>query len=379
MKQYVKLSEISEIERGTEPGRDTYCSPTEGIRFLRVGDITGKGYEEIYTNSKNLVLVEEADILMTFDGTPGFVNRGLKGAISSGVRRIIPKDKNILDRNYLFYVLQTEGVRKTVLKYSSGQTIIHASKSIPHIEIPLLPLFEQRRIVDILEKVDALRKKRQEADEAMNNGVLNMALNLFGDPIRNRKKWTIRKFNEIALLERGRFGHRPRTEPRFYRGKYPFIQINDITKSGMMIKEYSQTLNEKGLAISKLFPANTVVVSIASTIGEVGILGFDSCFPDSLVGITPKEEVVTREYIYFYLIYMKSHLNEIAPQLAQKNINLKILNDLDVPLPPLSEQQKFADLVQKVEKIKEKQRESKQELDNIFSAFMQKIFKGESE
>jgi type I restriction enzyme S subunit len=147
----------------------------------------------------------------------------------------------------------------------------------------------------------------------------------------------------------------------------------------MMIKEYSQTLNEKGLAISKLFPANTVVVSIASTIGEVGILGFDSCFPDSLVGITPKEEVVTREYIYFYLIYMKSHLNEIAPQLAQKNINLKILNDLDVPLPPLSEQQKFADLVQKVEKIKEKQRESKQELDNIFSAFMQKIFKGESE
>lgn len=374
MGKRVKLLELAEIQRGTEPGRDTYCSPKKGIRFLRVGDITGKGYEEIYTNSQDVILVEEVDILMTFDGTPGFVNRGLKGAISSGVRRITPKDENTLDRNYLFYVLQTENVRKTVLKYSSGQTIIHASKAIPHIEIPLPPLPEQKRIVEILEKADALRKKRQEADELINNGVLNIALNLFGDPIRNPKKWAIRKFNEIALLERGRFGHRPRTEPRFYGGKYPFIQINDITKSGMMIKEYSQTLNEKGLAISKLFPANTVVISIASTIGEVGILGFDSCFPDSLVGITPKERLVTREYIYFYLSYMKSHLNEIAPQLAQKNINLKILNNLDVPVPPLSEQQKFAHLVQKIEKIREKQKESKQELDNLFNSLLTKAF-----
>lgn len=246
--------------------------------------------------------------------------------------------------------------------------------AVRNMQILLPPLSKQKRIVEILENADSLRKKRQEADGVISRGIMSIALNLFGDPIKNPRKWRIRKFSEIALLERGRFGHRPRTEPRFYGGKYPFIQINDITKSGMMIKEYSQSLNEKGLAISKLFPANTVVVSIASTIGEVGILGFDSCFPDSLVGITPKETAVTREYIYFYLIYMRSHLNEIAPQLAQKNINLKILNNLDVPVPDFIVQQKFTDFVQKVEEIREKQQESKKELDGLFNSLMQKIF-----
>ena len=117
-----------------------------------------------------------------------------------------------------------------------------------------------------------------------------------------------------------------------------------------------------------------MVVSIASTIGEVGILGFDSCFPDSLVGITPKENIVTKEFIYFYMSYMKSHLNKIAPQLAQKNINLKILNNLDVPVPNFVEQQKFANLVQKMEKIKEKQCKSKQEIENLFQSLMMKFF-----
>src|SRR5207245_11084116 len=95
-----------------------------------------------------------------------------------------------------------------------------------------------------------------------------------------------------------------------------------------------QTMNEEGLAISRMFPAGTVVISIAATIAASGILGFDSCFPDSLVGVRSNDVRTSQEYLLFYIRQMASTLSRIAPQLAQKNINLQILHSLDVPVPP---------------------------------------------
>lgn len=370
------LKPLSEITEQSREKGNSGSTP-----YIEIGDINVNTKEYSYKDKPSLagcLMAKRGNILISRV-------RPIRGAISlvketricvSSAFTILEPKENILLNNYLFYTLAYNKVFYNYLgKMQKGTSYPSCKeKDILDFKIPLPPLPEQKRSVEILEKADNLRKKRQEADELMNKSLVSFALCIFGDPARNPKKWETRKFNELALLERGRFGYRPRNEPRFYGGKYPFIQINDITRSGMIIREYSQTLNEKGLAISRLFPANTVVVSIASTIGEVGILGFDSCFPDSLVGITPQEGIVTKEYIYFYLIYMKSHLNEIAPQLAQKNINLKILNDLNVPVPGYSEQQKFTDLVQKVEKIKEKQQESKQELDNLFNSLTQRCF-----
>jgi type I restriction enzyme S subunit len=375
----VKISEIADVEAGFAWKSEKFSdSSKDGLPIIRIQNLGGnENAKFVYYNDPydDKYIVQYDDLLVSLSGSFKIYRwDGPKALLNQRIVRIIPKE-NIVLKDYLYFYI----FRKVseIQRKAQGVAVANASMgTVRNMPIPLPSLREQKRIVEVLEKADALRKKRQEAYEVINSGIMSIALNLFGGPIRNPKKWAIRKFSEIALLERGRFGHRPRTEPRFYGGKYPFIQINDITKSGMIIKEYSQTLNEKGLAISKLFPANTVVVSIASTIGEVGILGFDSCFPDSLVGITPKEEAVTKEYIYFYLVYMKSHLNEIAPQLAQKNINLKILSNLNVPVPVLSEQQKFTDLVQKVENIKEKQLKSRQELDNLFNSLMQGMFKG---
>ena len=71
-------------------------------------------------------------------------------------------------------------------------------------------------------------------------------------------------------------------------------------------------------------------MSIAATIGAVGILDFDCCVPDSIVGVTPGDGIDS-EFIYYYLGYLRQHLEEIAPQSAQKNINLQILSELPVP------------------------------------------------
>lgn len=146
------------------------------------------------------------------------------------------------------------------------------------ILVPFRPKSEQRRIVELLEHADALVRKRTEADALAERILPVLFRHLFGDPATNSNGVKTDKLESLAFVRRGDFRHRPRTEPRFYGGPYPFIQINDITGSGILIRKYSQTLNEGGLAISRMFSAGTIVISIAATIAASGMLGFDSCF-----------------------------------------------------------------------------------------------------
>jgi type I restriction enzyme, S subunit len=69
--------------------------------------------------------------------------------------------------------------------------------------------------------------------------------------------------NEFCKIERGKFTQRPRDDPEYYGGSYPFIQTGDVDKSNGYIQNFSQTLNEKGLSVSKLFPSGIIAITIA--------------------------------------------------------------------------------------------------------------------
>ena len=146
---------------------------------------------------------------------------------------------------------------------------------------------------------------------------------------------------DIARIERGKFAHRPRNDPQFYHGDYPFIQINDITNDIKFISTHEQTLNKKGFTVSKMFPKGTLVMSIASSIGEVGILTFDSCFPDSIVAINPYDENVCLDYLFWYFKCFKGDLISMASQAIQKNINVQKLKMYPIKLPDINTQKKI--------------------------------------
>ena len=99
--------------------------------------------------------------------------------------------------------------------------------------------------------------------------------------------WEVVRLGDAAEVERGKFAHRPRNEPRFYGGDVPFIQTADVVQANGRIRQHSQTLNDLGLSISRLFPKGTVIVTIAANIGETAITDYPVAFPDSLVGVTP--------------------------------------------------------------------------------------------
>ena len=151
--------------------------------------------------------------------------------------------------------------------------------------------------------------------------------------------WTWARFPEVGIFGRGKSKHRPRNDPVLYEdGTYPFIQTGDVAQSGGSIETYSSLYNDIGLAQSAMWPAGTLCITIAANIADSGILTFDACFPDSVVGLIVHDSFEDARFFEYFLRTAKNDLHEFAPSTAQKNINLGILMDVLIPLPPLAEQ-----------------------------------------
>lgn len=171
--------------------------------------------------------------------------------------------------------------------------------------------------------------------------------------------YPVKKLGEVVTMQRGRFGHRPRNDPKFYGGAYPFIQTGNIveaSKTNERIK-YTQTLNELGLLTSRLFQPNVLVITIAANIGDTAILDYPACFPDSLVALIPKTDI-SIYYLNFYLKFLKPYIENLAPQAAQKNINNQQLSPIPIVVPPIEVQEQIAILLTNAYASKQ-QKESK--------------------
>lgn len=157
-------------------------------------------------------------------------------------------------------------------------------------------------------------------------------------PYELPKGWKWVRFSQIGELARGKSKHRPRNDNSLYEnGKYPMVQTGDVTKADIFIKTYTALYNEKGLDQSRLWPKGTMCITIAANIADTSILGFDACFPDSIVGLIVSNEIGDARYFDYFVRTVKDRLTNFAPSTAQKNINLEILESLLIPLPPLHE------------------------------------------
>ncbi len=157
--------------------------------------------------------------------------------------------------------------------------------------------------------------------------------------------WELMRVKQVAQVLRGKFTHRPRNDPSLYDGPYPFIQTGEVARAGKSITSFRQTLNERGLAVSKLFPAGTLVMTIAANIGDVAILDFEACFPDSVVGFVPRARV-ERDFLYYLFVAMKPELLREAPVNTQGNLNVDRIGARAIALPPDVEQQSIVRLIE---------------------------------
>ena len=298
-----------------------------------------------------------------------------------------------LDNHFLFNFLKS---KKDYFLYNAkgGAQPNISQEIIKNTLIPLPPtLAEQQRIVNRIEsmfaKLDEAKEKAQnvvDGFETRKAAILHKAFT--GELTAKWRKengvcddsWEEKTIGECGKWERGRSKHRPRNAPELFGGKYPFIQTGDIANADIYIYEHKQTLSEFGFQQSRLFPKDTLCITIAANIGKVAILTYDCSFPDSVVGFTPFENVDSK-FMYYKINDMQKDLEAMAPATAQKNLNLKLLTSVSVQIPTLPEQ---VEIVRILDIIIEKETRAKEAAQTVLDqiallkkSILARAFRGE--
>lgn len=193
--------------------------------------------------------------------------------------------------------------------------------------------------------------------------------------------WCWCRLSECGEMARGKSKHRPRNDPRLYGDSYPFIQTGEVARAEKFIHEADRFYSEFGLRQSRLFPMGTLCITIAANIADTAILGIDACFPDSVVGVIVDEAMMSADYLDAYFRVIRDDISRAAPATAQKNINLAILNEVLIPLPPLEERAEIDNVVANVLATTAQQmqqmRELLAQLDQLDQSVLAKAFRGE--
>lgn len=325
---------------------------TSKIQIIKSGQ--ARGHFEFNFSEKHFVeegfelderQLQKGDLLVnsTGKGTAGRVTYfGLPGkyVVDSHISILRPSKR--LNSKFGLYSLARIGFKalESLADGSSGQIEL-TLETISEIQIPLPPLTIQEKVVAECTVVDAEVQAAQVQIEKTRRAMQHTISTVL------EQRHVTKTLEEICKIQRGRFSHRPRNDPKFFGGPYPFLQTGDVVHAINSKVSYTQTLNEDGLKVSRLFQPPVVLVTIAANIGDTAVLDYPACFTDSVVGLIPNATVNAR----FLELMMRTHkkeLNDSAPQMAQKNINIEILRPIKIPVPSLTEQQR---LVTKIEAL----------------------------
>ena len=355
----VKLKDAFNLQMGKTPSRADLSMWGGNNKWISIADIgSAKKYisstKECITDEgvsrSGIKVVPEGTVIMSFKlsiGKTAIVSEDMY--TNEAIMAFIDNGTYCIDPNYLYHLCcgtdWTQGGNKAVM----GLTLNKATLSEMEIELPTIE--EQREIASKLDQLDAIIEKRHDELNMIEQLVKSRFIELFGDPVYNTKNLPTKRLAELGSLDRGRSQHRPRNAPELLGGPYPLIQTGEVANAGLYITGYSNTYSELGLKQSKMWKAGTLCITIAANIAQTSILTFDACFPDSVVGFIPGDSI-SAIYMHYWFGFYQKILEEQAPQVAQKNINLKILSDLSVVVPNQEQQKDFIAFVEQTDKSK---------------------------
>jgi len=369
---------LADVTEKVQYGYTTKAVKNGRLRLLRTTDITSGNVNWdkvpfclVEPENVNKYLLEENDILISRAGSVGYsylVKQPKLSVFASYLIRFKPK----INPKYVAHFLKSPQYWSQISDKKLGIAVqnVNATK-LKSLIVPVPSDAEQNKVVakieELLSELQNAQKNANDAEKLLPVYKLSILSAAFTGRLTNShsdldsslmieevkkgledlpqlpSEWKYVKLKSLGTLGRGKSKHRPRNDPRLFGGKYPFIQTGEVKASGGIVKSYSKTYSDFGLAQSKLWPKGTLCITIAANIAETAFLDIDACFPDSVVGFKANEDLVLPEYVRHFIDLSKDRLEQFAPATAQKNINLKTLEELIIPYCSLEEQKTIID------------------------------------
>jgi type I restriction enzyme S subunit len=369
-----KLKDIITYKKGVKP-KQLYIKRIDDnyVPYLTAEYLRGQSEPRyVDMNEKRLLVAEPEDILMIWDGSAaGDLFTGFRGAVASTFVRI-KCNRNIINCKYLYYyLLERDDILK---KRTKGTGIPHINKdTFENLQIPLPPLEEQKKIVELLQKatdiyytlkdyIIQIRDSTETITKVIRKELLTKGIGhrdyVETDIGEFPKDWEVRRLNEIAIIRSG-FSERKRDE----NSKVIHLRPDNIDNETDRIVFHRIVYIPESPKIERylLRHLDIVLVNTNGSIDHIGKLGIIDMplnqkitFSNHLTAIRIVSKDVEPYYIYYLLSWY--HLNGsfkkvVKNQAGKWNLNLDTIRNLLIPLPPLEEQKKIVELLQKVDEL----------------------------
>jgi type I restriction enzyme S subunit len=289
-----------------------------------------------------------------------------------------------VDGRYLFHALTSPEYKDFIAALSDGANINNLKfNDLRHFPVAAPNLEEQHRIVAILDEAfDGIATAKVNAEKNLQNARDLFDSKLLGLLNDAEGTWERKTLKQVSIdFGRGKSKHRPRNDPKLYGGPYPFIQTGDVRGADHLITEYTQTYSAAGLAQSKLWPRGTLCITIAANIAETGVLDFEACFPDSVIGVVVDQAQTTSKYLEYMLHTVKADLKAKGKGSAQDNINLGTFENEQFPFPDLLSQKRIVavldELSTEVQRLEDVYQRKLTALEELKKSLLHQAFSGQ--
>ena len=373
------LPEVCTIQYGF-PFDSAKFSDSNGMPLIRIRDVV-RGYSETYTTEeyKSEYIVHENDLLIGMDGEFNIAKWGKTPALlNQRVCRLAPKDS--IDKDYLFYFMPI--ALKRIEEKTPFVTVKHLSaKELNKIEIPVLPLEEQRKIAETLSKVDELIAFREQQLAKLDELVKARFVEMFGDVLLNSMQWPEKTLENMADIVSGITKGRKTAEADLQ--EVPYMAVSNV-KDGYIdwttVKTILATRQE--IEQYRLMPDDILMTEGGDPdkVGRGAIIKVplkNSIHQNHIFRVRLDEQEILPSFFAEYLRHQKAKryfLGCAKQTTGIASINMRQLRALPTLVPPLSLQKQFAAFVERVDQQKQTVQQSLEKLELMKNALMQEYF-----
>ena len=271
-----------------------------------------------------------------------------KGKFNAYQRTYILTSNSNVRMKYLYYFLDKY---IEVLRYQSIGGVIKYIKlnNLSDAQIPMRSIFEQDKIIGILEKLDNEIIIRSKQLSELSNLVKSRFNEMFGDPVLNEMGWEKHALKEFGIWKSG--GTPKRNEEKYFRGHIPWITSGELEHK--YIDDSFEKITEKAIECSsaKIIEKGSLLLGMYDTAGLKSSINTKVMSCNQAIAFAKLDDKITNTiYVYYVIQNLRSMLLNQQRGVRQKNFNLSMIKNISIPLPPLSLQNEFADFVAQVDK-----------------------------